>query len=830
MSDLRYAFRTLSKTPAVSAVVILSLALGIGANTAAYSMFDQMLLRMMPVPDPQQLVAFYHPGPVQGRASSDDRDMPAFTYSMFRHFQRQQPESLSGVIGSRIFPGSLSFENTPAPGEYCLVSGNYFEVLGVRAALGRVLEQSDETTPGGNPVVVLSHGYWTRAMGARTDVLNKTMVLNGQLVTIVGVAAAGFRGDTGGRPPELFIPITMTQLVAPGEGSLDDARFYWINVIGRMKPGVKLEQAASQLQVPYKAMLEDGEKLLVQPSHDFLRRFRMKRIVLKEAGSGRGGTRGAREPLMLLLAITALVLLIACANAANLMLARGIARQREIAVRLSIGAGRLRLIRQLLVESLVVSVLGGLAGLLAAQWTLDAVLAMLPAEAMTVMRAELDTRALAYTMGVALVCGILFGLYPALQATRPGVNPTLKDTGGVSDGSKSAKIFRNGLVMVQVALSLLLMITSGLFVTSLFKLTKVELGIAAVDQIVAVTVRPRLLGYKEARLTAFHDALENRFRSLPGVTNASVSSVSILAGDNYRSDIRVDGFVPKDAGPVRSYFSAISPGFFATMGVPLVSGRDFLPSDAEGASKVAVVNETFVKTFFEHGDALGRRMSNENRGPLNITIVGIVKDSKYSAVRNEPRPVAFLPYRQAADMSGSMTYYLRTREGAASLAQKTRAEVSAVDANVPVAGLKTLRKQVDDSMFHERAISVFSSTFAFLATIMSAIGLYGVLAFALARRTREIGIRMALGARPADVRRLVFRDLTILGGGGAAIGLSIALAAGRQLEAQLYEVKGTDPLVLGVATVVVILAVFLAGLLPLRRASHVDPMVVLRYE
>ncbi len=831
MADLRYAFRVLARTPVVSLIVMASLALGIGANMAIFSIIHQVLLRTMPVQAPEELVFFYQPGPAQGRTSTDDRDMPAFHHPMFRDLQEKQ-SSFTGIAGFRGTSASLSYQGNAVPGDITMVSGNYFEVLGLKAAMGRLLTADDDKTPGAHPVAVLTHGFWTRQLGARADVLNQTLTINGHPMTVVGVAPAAFQGETPGRPVDAYVPIRMKAQMTPNWNGLDNRKDYWVNLVGRLRPGVSLRQAEEAINGPYHAMLEEEAKLLTQPSAQFLERWMKKRIVLRPSTEGRGGMkREARIPLMLLSGITGFVLLIACANAANLLLAKASGRRKEIAVRLSMGASRGRLVRQLLVEALLLSVGGGVLGVVVAQWTMQATLSLVPdANNAGFLTADLPAPVLLYCLALSLLTGLAFGLYPAWQATRTEVAATLKDQGASVVGAGSGKTFRHSLVVGQVSLSLLLLFSAGVFSMSLVKLTRVELGLDP-DRLITFSLRPELSNYNAARTVALFEQLEDRLSTTPGVKMVSGSLVPVIAGSTWNTSISVEGFAPTDKEDVHSAYSEVGPGFFATMGTPLIGGREFTRRDSLGAPKVAIVNESFVKRFFQGRNAIGMHMGTDTgpKAARDIEIVGVVKDSRYSDLTSEQRAVFYTPYRQDERL-GSLHFYVRTSIDPEQFAGIIRREVARLDPNVPVDRLRTMQGQINESIFVQRLISLFAATFAGLATLLAAIGLYGVLAYAVTQRTREIGIRMALGASGPAVRRLILRDVGLLLGVGVAIGAAGALAAGQLFESVLFGVKARDPLVLAGSVGVLALVALLAGSVPAWRATKIDPMVALRYE
>lgn len=829
MRDLRYAFRTLLKTPVTTAILVLSLALGIGANTAMFSLVHQLLIRSLPVPNPEELVKFSHPGPAQGNYSSDADGGVSFSYYMLRELQKKQTV-FTGIAGMRMFGGSITYQNSALPATVHLVTGNYFEVLGVKPAIGRVFSADDDKTKGAHFVVVLSHQYWTTRFGANPAVLNQTVNVNGYPMTIVGVSAAGFVGEVVANPPDIFVPITMRTQITPGFKDFENRKTYWVTMMARLKPGVSLKQAAEAINAPYREMLEEDASLLTQPSQDFLKRFRSKKIVLEKGDQGRNHlSKQAEVPLFLLMGITGFVLLIACANAANLLLVRATGRRKEIAIRLSIGASRSQLIRQLLIESWTLSIAGGVLGLAVAQWTLYGLRRLLPADDQVVQPA-LNGIMLLYSMAASVLTGLASGLFPALQSTNAQVAPTLKDQGGQTTATGRTKFFQNSLVSGQVALSLMLLITAGLFALSLVQLTRVKLGINA-ENLIVFGVSPELARYGTPQSASFLEQLEDRIGALPGVKQVSGSVVPFLSGDNWNSSLRIEGFANPDRRDLTASYAEIAPGFFSTMGASLLNGREFRRSDNATAPKVAIVNETFAKKYFPSQNPIGMHFGQGSSfdTKMDTEIVGVVKDFKYSEVRNEARAVFYLPYRQSRTI-GPLYYYVRTSIGPNQFFDLIRGEVRNLDPNVPISSMKTMQAQINENLFLDRMMSTFASIFALLATILAAIGLYGVLAYTVERRTREIGIRMALGADPLRVRGLILGQVALLVGIGVAIGVAGALGAGKLFESILFGVQSANPVVLVLAPACLIAVSLLAASVPARRATKIDPMRALRYE
>ncbi len=832
MINLRLAGRTLFKTPFVTIVAIVSLALGIGATTAIFSIFNQLILQSLPVADPDHLVNLSAPGPKPGSQSCNqagDCD-EVFSYPMFRDLERVQT-SFTGIAAHRLFGANLAYRGQTLSGEGVYVSGSYFPVLGVHAALGRMLGPDDDRTLGASPVAVLSHGYWQSRLGADPGVLNDTIVVNGQSLTIVGVAPRGFDGTTVGARPHVFVPITMRTVLQPGGAKMDNRRGYWAYLFARLKPGITREQAAIALNVPYRQILNDVEAPLQKGMSDqTMARFKARSVIVEDGWRGQSQVHGeARTPLLMLLAVTALVLLIACANIANLLLARGAARASEMAIRLSLGAGRVQLISQLLVESCLLAVLGGAAGLIVARWTIDLISSLLPDDASTLLSLELSIPVMMFATALTIGTGVLFGLFPALHSTRPDLLATLKAQAGQPSGARSAQRFRNTLATAQIALSMTLLASAGLFTKSLLNISRVELGIKT-ENVVTFGVSPELNGYKSERSREMFARLEETLAAMPGVTSVSGALVPLLAGNNWGTDLQVEGFKSGPDIDSNARFNEVSAGYFGMMGVPLISGREFTVADTLGAPKVAIVNEAFAKKFNLGRDAVGKRIGSSGQGEaLDTEIVGLVQNAKYSSVKDEVPPLFFRPYRQD-DQVGSMTFYVRTAIEPGSFLVNIPKVVATIDPNLPVENLRTLERQAEYNVFMDRVVAMLSASFAILATLLAAVGLYGVLAYTVTQRTREIGLRMALGAGPARVRGMVLRQVGVMTAIGAVIGLTAAVWASRGAQSLLYQLEAWDPGVLAASAVVLTIVALGAGFIPAHRASRVDPMRALRWE
>jgi predicted permease len=749
---------------------------------------------------------------------------------MFRDLERVQT-SFTGIAAHRLFGANLAYRGQTLSGEGVFVSGSYFPVLGIQPALGRLLGPGDDRSIGESPVGVLSYGWWQSRFGADPNVLNDTIIVNGQSLTIVGVTPRNFVGTTLGSTPQIFVPITLRGLLQPGWKQFENRRSYWIYSFARLKPGVSLDQARTALNVPYHQIVNDVEAPLQQGMSDqTMTRFKTKQLLMEDGWRGQSSIHGeARTPLLLLLGVTALVLLIACANIANLLLARAAGRSSEMAIRLSIGASRIQLITQLLVESCVLAILGGAAGMLVARWTIDLIASILPDEAAAALSSTIDGTVLLFAAGLTLGTGLLFGLFPALHSTRPELASTLKGQAGQPSSARSAQRFRTTLATAQIALSMTLLACAGLFTKSLLNVSHVDLGIKA-ENVITFGVSPELNSYKPERSRQLFERLEEELAAMPGVTGVTTALVPLIAGNNWGNDVKVEGYPTGPDVDNNSRFNEVGAGYFRTMGVPLIAGREFTRADVLGSPKVAVVNEAFAKKFNLGRDAVGKRMGGGgDKEPMDIEIIGLAQDAKYSDVKREIPPIFFRPYRQDDDL-GTMTFYVRTGVDASSFLTNIPKVVAKLDPNLPVENLRTLEKQVQNNVFMDRLMTTLSAAFATLATLLAAIGLYGVLAYTVTQRTREIGLRMALGAAPGVVRTMVLRQVAMMTLIGGVIGLGFAIWAGRGAQSLLYQMQGWDPLVLAASAVALTIVALGAGLIPAHRASRLDPMKALRYE
>ena len=829
LHDLRLAIRGFRRNPLFATVAILSLALGIGANAAIFRLIDQIVLRRLPVRAPEQLVMLYQQGPHMG----SNMGSRAHSYPFYQDLQ-QKGEPLSQVICRRLVPASLSVGNETERVSAELVSGNYFKALGVGPAAGRVFNsRQDDQVFQGHPVVVLSHAYWLSRFGGDPAVVGSKVRINDYPMTIVGVSEKGFTGLDPAGSPQVRVPILMQPVMMPDYEWLhmDDRRARWVQVFARLKPGYTFESAQAPLQGLFTQVRAYEMTLPAAKTWSaYMREQFMKgQLLVREAPGGYSPLRNDfSTALIVLMCMVGLVLLIACANVANLLIARGFSRHREIAVTLSLGSSRGRLVRQLLVESVALSAAGGVLGLGLGFALTRALLALAPSQGQPLLiSAYPDGRVIAFTAALAFGTGIVFGLLPALQASRRDPWTTLKDTTGSVAGAGGSMFLRKALVIAQVALSFLLLAGAGLFVRSLQNLKSTDTGVA-MENLVAFELAPALSGYDNNRATLFYAELLERLRGAPGVTSAAYATVPILAGDEWDSSMSVEGHQAKDGEDIQAFMNTVSPGYFATMKVPFLEGRDFRSGDAREEANVAIVNRRFAEHFFPGRSAIGKRIGFGG-GPdtkLTIEIVGVVGDMLYEGPREGVHRQVFIPNWGRI----GAVYYLRTLTPSASVHTLVRNEVRRLDAGVPLHGMKTLEGQLDETLLTDRLIAMLSAAFGVLATILASIGLYGVMAFLVARRTKELGIRLALGAQPKRVTWMVMREVVTLLVAGLALGVPAAFGLGRYVAGQLYGVPARDPSIAAGTMVLLAVVSIVAGLIPALRASRIDPIIALRTE
>jgi predicted permease len=824
--DTLYAVRGLRKTPLFAVVALVSLALGIGANTAIFTLIDQLILRLLPIRDPQSIVLLAG----LGRHYGGNNGRNALSYPMYQDL-RDRNQVFDGMMCRYrlTFTVGVAGQAEAEPAE--LVSGNYFPLLGVRPAIGRLFTAADDLHASAHPYAVLSYAYWQTRFGGDPGVLGQTLKISNYPVTILGVAQHGFDGMEPGLPAGLFVPISMAAELRPGFNSMFNRRQRWVNVYGRLKPSEHVTQAKAGLEPLFHQII--GMEVLQAPFRNATQfdRDQFLKMSLDVMPGSQGNTELRRQyekPLWVLLAVAGMVLLIACANLAGLLLARAAARQREIAVRLAVGASRAQMVRQLTTESLLLGLAGGAAGVGVAVAMVKGLLRFLPA-AITgySISSSPDARLLAFSFLLSLASGVAFGLAPALQASRPDLAHTLKDQAGNVSGARGHLALRKALVAAQVALSLLLLIGAGIFLRSLGNLHTLNPGFRT-SNLIQFTLSPPMAGYDAPRTYAFFDRLRQRLNVLPGVRASGVAVMALLNGHEWDNSVTIEGYEKKPTEDIDPHYNAVSPGYLEAMGIRLAAGRDFTEKDTHDSPKVALVNETFARRYFPGGLAVGHRfgLGSDPGTPTDITIVGVTGDTRYESLRDDIPPMVILDAVQTPP--NAMTAYVRTERDPDSAFRAIRAAVRQLDANLPIVNLKTLDQTVDDSLVTERIIATLSTVFGGLATLLAVIGLYGVMAYSVTQRAREIGIRMALGAKSGNVVRLVMREVLALVGAGLAFGLPAAYALARAVRSQLYAVEATDALSIALATGLLAGIALLAGYAPARRAAACDPVTVLR--
>jgi len=838
-NDIKFAVRTLSRSPVLTGVAVLSVALGIGANTAIFSLLDQVLLRLLPVKEPQQLVLLSMKGLHYGNNNGGN----AISYPMYEDF-RTNNQVFSGMFCR--FPNyfALTFNGQTERVSGELVSGTYFPVLGVGAAVGRTFTPEEDQKINGAPLAMLSYAYWKSRFARDPGIVGKTVIVNGHSMVVIGVAEQGFDGVELGLRAQIFVPAVMKGPMLPLADDINNRRSRWVNAFGRLKPGVTAEQAQAALQPFFHSILEmEVQQPAFRNASEYTRQQFLKNVIQVLPGSqGRSYLRRQLQtPLWVLMAITGAVLLIACANVAGLLVARATSRQKEIAVRLALGAGRGQLIQQLLVESLLLAAIGGVLGLLLAISTDKLLLSFLPPETASMQIATVpDWRILLFTIAVSLATGVLFGLIPALQATRADVAPTLKDQAGAVVGGGAPVRFRKALVTAQVTLSLLLLIGAGLFIRSLQNLRNLGPGFAP-GNLVAFNIDPSLNGYDTPRAKAFYQRLSDNLGSIPGTRSVALAALRILEDNEWDSSVTVEGYSAKNGEHIQAFMNSISPGYFETLGVPVLAGRDFTvrdneeihhgPESGDWNPTKAIVNEKFAKKYFGSTNVVGRHVGfgNDPGTKTDIEIIGVIKDIKYTNLRDEIPIQMFVPYLGNRYVTG-MTVYLKTTLDPDQIASEVRDQIRRLDPNLPLYALRTVEQEISNSLLIERLIASLSTVFGALATMLATIGLYGVMAYTVARRTREIGIRMALGAFQGDVIWMVMREVIVLVAIGIVAGFGAAMGLTRLVKSQLFGVEAMDPVALVAAIVGLAVVACLAGYIPALRASRVDAMHALRYE
>jgi macrolide transport system ATP-binding/permease protein len=807
LKDLRYGLRRLTRSPGFTIVALLSLALGIGANTAIFSLVNTALLRPLPVERPEQLVALSN---VAG-----NRMFPTFSYPNYRDF-RDRSQVFDGLLAYRFAPLSISHDGVNERLWGYLVTGNYFEMLGVKPALGRVISTEDDTQPGAHPVTVLGYQSWRQRFGADPAVIGKSVIVNGRSYTVIGVAAQGFFGTEIIAAPEMWFPMSMQAQIDVGNEWLEKRGVENIFVQGRLKPGTSLAQAQAALNA-----------VALQLESEYPETNEGKRVSLSPPGMMGGTMRGAVLGFTgLLMVVVAFVLLLACTNLANLLLARATDRRKEIGVRLALGASRLRIVWQLMAESMLLAIGSGALGLLLAYWLVNLAVALKPpVDVPLAIDLHIDYRVLIFTCLISLLTGLLFGLLPALQATKVDLLSALKDESSFGEARRSW--LKSSLIVFQVALSLVLLVGGGLMLRALQRAQNINLGFNP-QNAVEVSFDLRLQGYDQARGKEFQKVLLERVRDLPGVQAAGIVDLAPVDLHFTRSSVFIEGQMSERAANApRAMASRVSPGYFQAMSTRLVQGRDFNERDDQNAPRVAVINETFARRFWPGQDPLGKRFAQGSPDSPMVQVVGVVEDGKYAGLNEAPQPYVCRPLAQA--YLGTSTVIVRTNTDPQRMLALVRKEVQQLDAQMPVAG-KLLVERLAMPLLPARVAASLLGSFGILALVLAAIGIYGVMSYAVSRRTREIGIRVALGAQASDVLRLVIGQGMILTLIGVAIGLSLALLVSRLMKSLLFGVSASDPLTYAGVAVLLACVALLACYIPARRATKIDPMVALRNE
>jgi predicted permease len=829
--DVRYGLRMLGKNPGFTAIAILTLALGIGANTAIFSIFNQILMKRLPVRNPEELVLLKSPGPKHGHTWSDGDPSEMFSYPLYKGLAKNS-SVFDGVIARFTFDANVANHGQADLTTGELVSGNYFNVLGVRPELGRLLTPADDDVQGAHPVLVLSHGYWMQHFGGDAGVLNRAILVNNSEMTVVGVAQAGFTGIQVGQTPGLFVPMTMKGQMTPVRNGLDDWNDSFLALLGRRRPGISVEKAQAGINLDYPGLLEQQIASLKDTNAKDRQEFLSKKIVLYPGAQGRTIVQRDSGPaLMALFAMVALVLLIACTNVANLLLAKAATRQREFAIRAAMGATSGRMVRQLMVESLLCALGGGGLGLFLGVWLMNILTQLVVSEGgLHGITASVDGGVLGFAAAATLVSALLFGLIPAWRVARTGVSQMLKDQGSNSSAGPGHVRFRKVLVALQVAFTLLLLTGSALFARTLWNLRLQKLGLTA-ENLITFSIEPQLSGYDDKRTVALIDHLREELGAVPGVMGTGSSQLALLTGSDMGGNITIEGRANQDTDDDHVNFDAISPNYFSTLRIPLLYGREFNAGDQAGSNKVIIINEAMVKASFPNRNPIGVHIAlgGGNGVKPDMEIVGVVKNAKADHVRSGDRPYFYQPYSQFGKLFG-MSFYVRTQQDPLSVMSALRETVRKADANLPLLELKTVRRVVDEDLFAERVIAGLSTAFGGLAALLAALGIYGVLAYLVVQRTREFGIRVALGAAAGNVRRLVFQEVGGMLLAGTILGLPLAYGLARLSESLLYGVRANDFWIYGGSLLVIAVVASAACYLPSRRATRISPTVALRYE
>ncbi|MCM3870373.1 MAG: ABC transporter permease [Pyrinomonadaceae bacterium] len=820
--DLRYALRMLRKNPVFTGVAVFTLALGIGANAAIFTLTDAVLLQSLPVKDPNQLAVISSYNPSESDVSH------SFSYPMYQDL-RDKNEVFSGVLARGGTQMNVSYDGRSDRIRGELVSGNYFEVLGVRPWLGRLFTQEDDRTPSAHPVGVLSYGFWERRFGRDMGIVGKTILVNEHPLTVIGVTPPGFYGISLSSSPDLRVPLMMTPVFNPLPPTrLQSRNHLWLTLMARRRDGVTLPQGQASLEVLFQQIRRaEAEELPAGTSAFDREQFLTQKIQLSEGSQGfQQLQREMKTPLLFLFGATCIVLLILCANLANLVLARDAVREQEIAVRLALGAGRLRLLRQWFTEALLLSLLGGLAGVLVAAWVKTALVAFIPPDYRMNLDAPLGWRFIGFTLLVSLIVGLAMGLAPALRAARSPSALALRGESRTFISGGGLFSLRSGLILVQVALSLPLLIVAALFLSSLQNLRGVDTGFGKTNVLIA-TINPALSGYSPEKTQGFYRDLLVGLRAIPQVQAASLSSDSPISGGWDELGLVIEGYQRREGERVDAQASLVSSDYFRSLGIPIIAGREFNDQDIAGSPKVAVINEKMAHHFFGTANPIGKKIGTDE--VADTVIVGVVKDAQYLSLREPPMRHFYLPVTQEPRLR-DLTMHIKTSGEAAAVVDLVRGQVQKLDTHLPLYDVKTLATQIDESLTQERLVAWLCTAFGLLAMLLAALGLYGVLAFSVAQRTREIGIRLALGAQARDVFKLIIGQGMILVSLGVAIGVAASLALTRFIASLLFGVTPTHAITFVAVSTGLVVVALLACFVPARRATKVDPLVALRYE
>jgi putative ABC transport system permease protein len=835
LQDLRYALRMMAATPAFTAVAILSLALGIGANTAIFSLWNGVLHSSLPgVYKPEQLVMLSNPDRAGGWHGNVTGDRDWLTYAEFEQL-RDHAGGIAALMASQSSLGTwqVRFEDgawEEASGR--MVSGGFFQVLGVSPAIGRVFTTAEDRAEA--PYAVISYDYWQRRFGGRRDVLGKAFTVRKAVLTIIGVAPSGFAGETRGQQPDLWVPLRMQLSVMPGQDWLHDAppaKAMWLHVFGRLKPGVTQAQAGAQANAVFQAGLESFYGAVASP--ELRREFFDQRLQIRPGARGASATSHEFSgSLTALLTAVGLLLLIACANLANLLLARGSARRPEIALRLSLGASRGRLIRQLVTESLSLAAWGGVAGLAAAYFLHGALVRMMAkSDPNFHMSFSLDPLVLAFALAVTLAAALLFGVLPAWQAAKNDAGTTLKEQGRGGTGSLGRMRSGRFLVSLQLALSLPLLVGAGLLARTVYNLQRADLGFPA-ERLLLVRVDLREAAADNARRDSLRRELLGEFQRIPGVRAASYSHLGVFSGGDSGDTIQVEGYTPKADNDRSSAMDVVGPGYFSTLGVPVVMGREILEGDRAGAPRTCVINEAFAKRFFKGRNPMGMRITaiadSEKRTAYQV--VGVARNARTQSMRGDVEPRYFVAEEQRPSSANSPFFLIRTTAGTAPVLAAARKSIQRVDAALTIMHAASIEEQMLPLTAQDRTTAQLAVVFGCVALTLAAIGLYGVLSYGIARRKSELAVRIALGARPGRVIAMILRETIVLVIAGLALGAGLAYAASRLIHSRLYGVAPQDPLTLALAVGLLVMVALGAAYLPARRASRLDPMAALRQE